>query len=356
MKQMRVAVVGAGGIAQRNASETARSGAAVIAGVYDVNARAARELARSLGGTRVFSSYREALESADVEAVLLSTPHHVHKSMTIEAAAAGKHVMVEKPIATTTEDAEEMIHRCRQAGVALTVNYSFRYLPKVRRAREIVESGALGEIAGVQVVSHQFKDPGYWMGGRSNSPDDWRSSRAKCGGGFLIMNVCHTIDYLYYITGLRGTRVYSEYATVASPGDVEDVVSVTCRWGERAVGSISASSVMRGADVSEERIWGTKGTLVLDTGGLSFYSTRPAGGKKPGRLHREAKFPEVSWTAEWVRRFVADVRAGRDPEISGRAGWENVAFITAAYGSLEAGRPLDVPSYSASVETPELVS
>jgi predicted dehydrogenase len=249
-------------------------------------------------------------------------------------------------MATTLTDAEEMIAAARKAGVALTVNYSFRYLPKVQKARQLVAEGAIGEVTGVQVLAHQFKDPGYWMGARSNSPDDWRASREKCGGGFLIMNVCHTIDYLYYITGQRGTRVYSEYATLASPGDVEDIVSVTCRWGDRAVGTISASSIMRSGDTAEERIWGTKGTLVLSSEGLTMYSARAVDGKKPGRQHRYTRFPDVSWTAEWVRRFATAVRKGDEPEISFREGWENLAFIETAYRSLGEGRALAVPAYS----------
>jgi predicted dehydrogenase len=346
MTPLRIAVVGAGGIAQRNATEAKASGAAVITGVYDVNLKAARDLAAKLGAP-VLASYDDALNSRDVDAVLLSTPHHLHKAQTIAAAAAGKHVLVEKPMATTLADANEMIAACQRAGVALTVNYSFRYLAKIQKARELVQAGVLGDLTGIQVVSHQFKDPGYWMGARSTSPDDWRASREKCGGGFLIMNVCHTIDYLYYITGVRGTRVYSEYATMGSPGDVEDIISVSCRWGETAVGTISASSIMRGSDVSEERIWGTKGTLILDGAGLAFYSTRPIDGRRPGTLHRYTKFNGVSWTAEWVRRFAAAVNEGREPEISFQAGWENLAFIETAYQSLDAKTPLDIPEFSA---------
>lgn len=344
MEQLRIAVIGAGAIAQRNANEAAKSGAATVVGVFDVNTKVARQMADALKAS-VYGTYEDALNDQRVEAVLMSTPHHVHKAMTLQAAAAGKHVMVEKPIATNIADADEMIASCKKAGVALTVNYSFRYLPKVQKARQLVADGALGDIMGVQIIAHQFKDPGYWMGARSNSPDDWRSSREKCGGGFLIMNVCHTLDYLYYITGMTGTRVYSEYATATSPGDVEDIVSVTGRWGDKAIGSISASSIMRGGDSSEERIWGTKGTIVMDASGLSLYSTRPIDGKKPGQVHQYRKFPETSWTAEWVRRFTAAVRENREPEISGRAAWENLAFIESAYKSLDAGRPIDVPVF-----------
>ena len=344
MNPMRIAIVGAGAIAQRNAQEAAQSGAATIAGVYDINVKVARDMARQLG-TSLFSSYEAVLESRSVDAVLLSTPHHVHRSMTVDAASMGKHVLVEKPLATTLPDAEAMIEACRKAGVGLTVNYSFRYLSRIRKARQLVEEGALGDITGVQVIAHQFKDRGYWLGARSNSPDDWRASREKCGGGFLIMTVCHNVDYLYYITGLKGTRVYSEWATLASPGNVEDIISISSRWGDRAIGSLSASSIMRGADCSEERIWGTNGTIVLEGDSLSFWSTRPIDGKRPGKMHKSKNLPKVNWTGEWIREFVAAVREGREPAVSGREGWENLAFILSAYRSMEIGKPIDVPAY-----------
>jgi predicted dehydrogenase len=356
MQPLRIAIVGAGAIAQRNATEAAQSGAATVAGVFDVNTKVARDMARKLG-TTVFTSYEEVLASRSVDAVLMSTPHHVHRGMTIDAAAAGKHVLIEKPLATTLEDAEAMIEACRRAGVGLTVNYSFRYLPMIQKARQLVEAGALGEITGVQLIAHQFKDRGYWMGARSNSPDDWRSSREKCGGGFLIMTVCHNIDYLYFITGLKATRVYSEWATLASPGDVEDIISVSSRWGDKAVGSLSASSIMRGADQNEERIWGTNGTIIIGREGLSCYSTRPIDGKRPGQLHTYKNFPTVSWTGEWIREFVSAVREGREPAVGSREGWENLAFILSAYRSMEIGAPVDVPTYSAAVApVAELVS
>src|SRR5688572_32384381 len=95
MQRLRIAVIGAGAIAQRNAAEAAQSGAATIAGVFDVNTKVARDMARKLG-TTVFSSYEDVLASRSVEAVLMSTPHHVHRSMTVDAAAAGKHVLIEK--------------------------------------------------------------------------------------------------------------------------------------------------------------------------------------------------------------------------------------------------------------------
>jgi predicted dehydrogenase len=77
------------------------------------------------------------------------------------------------------------------------------------------------------------------------------------------------------------------------------------------------------------------------------YSTRPVDGKKPGRSHRYTKFADVSWTAEWVRRFVDAVNTDREPDISSRAGWENLAFIDSAYRSLEQRTPIEVPEFKA---------
>jgi predicted dehydrogenase len=342
IEPMRMAAIGAGGIAQRNATEAAQSGTASVVGVFDVNKKAARDLAAKLNA-KTFASYEEVLASSEVEAVLLSTPHDLHCEQTLAAAAAHKHVLVEKPLATTIADAEKMIAACKAAGVGLAVNYSFRYLPKIQKARQLVAEGALGDITGIQVIAHQFKDLGYWMGARSTSPDDWRSLKRRSGGGFLIMNVCHTIDYLYFITGLKGTRVYAEYANLSSPGDVEDIISLSCRWGDRAIGSLSASSILRGADVAEERIWGTHGTMVLNEAGISLYSTRPINGKRPGRMNSYDKFPQVSWTAEWVRDFVKAVREGTTPPVSSREGWENLAFIESAYASMNTGAPIAIP-------------
>ncbi|MBM0106230.1 Gfo/Idh/MocA family oxidoreductase [Steroidobacter sp. S1-65] len=345
MEPLRIGIAGAGAIAQRNAREAATSGAAKIVGVFDVNQKVARDMASALKAP-FFSTYEDLLRSQEVEAVLLSTPHHLHRPQTVQAANAGKHVLVEKPMANNLEEAEEMIRACRENGVKLTVNYSFRYLPKIRKAKELIDAGLLGTITGIQIISHQFKDPGYWTGARSNSPDNWRASREKCGGGYLIMNVCHIIDYIYFLTGLKASRIYSEYGTLGSPAEVEDIISISYRLDNGAIGSISASSIMRGTEQSEERIWGTNGSLILNGEGISFYSTRPIDGKRPGQLYTLKKFPEFSWTAEWVRQFAAAVRkADGQPEVSSREGWENLAFIRSAYASLERGAPLEIPKF-----------
>lgn len=342
MKPLSIGIVGAGAIAQRNAREAVASGVASLGGVFDVNHKVAREMAGTLSAP-FFPTAEAMLENPGIDTVLISVPHHLHRPLGVQAAEAGKHVMMEKPVANNLEEADAIVEACNRNGVGLTVNYSFRFLPKIQMARQLVQAGALGDVTGVQILQHQYKDPGYWTGARSNSPDDWRGSREKCGGGFLIMTTCHIIDYVHFITGLRTARVYSEYGTLGSPAEVEDIISIAYKLENGAVGSLCASSIMRGVDQNEERISGTKGTMVLDESGITLFSTRPVEGRKPGKVHRIKKFPEISWTAEWVRDFAASIDEGRDPAVSGTDAWENLAFITSAYRSMEEGGPIQVP-------------
>lgn len=344
MNKLGIAVIGAGAIAQRNAREAVRTGLVRIAGVYDPNKKVAAQMAREMSAA-AYACYEQALESREVEAVLVSTPHFLHREQAVRAAAFGKHILMEKPLATNLEEAQDIISACAANGVSLTVNYSFRYLPKIQMARELVRAGVLGDITGIQILSHQFKDPGYWFGARSNSPDDWRASKEKSGGGLLIMSACHAIDYVYFITGLKSSRVYSEYGTLNSPAEVEDIIGIACRFNNGALGVLNASSIMRGFEQSEERIWGTKGTIVLNAEGLSVYSTRGNENIKPGRVHAWKKFPEANWTADWISGFVRSVREGSPPDIGAGDAWENLAFIISSYQSLIEKRPVDVPLY-----------
>jgi hypothetical protein len=103
---------------------------------------------------------------------------------------------------------------------------------------------------------------------------------------------------------------------------------------------------MRGPDQIEERIWGTHGTLILRPDGLSFYSTRPIDGRRPGKVYTISRFSNLNCTAEWVHRFVLAVREGREPEISAKEGWENLAFISTIGQSLEKGKSLAVPRFT----------
>jgi predicted dehydrogenase len=344
VEPIRIAIVGLGSIGQQHAREAAKAKLVEVAAVFDTNQKVSRQLGASLGAAS-YASYDALLDRADIDAVLLSVPNYLHRDLALQAAAHGKHVLLEKPLAITMQEANDIVSGCRRYGTALSVNFSFRYLPRVRIAKRLIDEGALGEIAGVQALAYSYRERGYWQGARSVSADDWRTSKEKAGAGFFFMNLCHVIDYVSYMTGLRASRVYCEHATLGSPTEVDDSVSITCRFENGSIGTISGSCIRRGSNQAEERIWGSHGTLTIDDDAIRVHSARAVDGRRPGKTHKISISPKAGWIEEWLNEFATAVREGRSPDISGRDGWENLAFITTAQRSMEEGRSLPVPVY-----------
>jgi 2-desacetyl-2-hydroxyethyl bacteriochlorophyllide A dehydrogenase len=344
-RKLRIGVVGGGDIGIRNAESVRRTRTAEIACVFDINRKVRRQMAErfSVPGT---DSFQEMLSRGDVDAVLLSVPHHLHALMGIAAAEAGKHVLVEKPLGVDLNSSGELLEACRREKVRLSVNFSFRYKPVIQLARDFTAGGMIGELAGIQINHLIAKGASYWAEGYSGrSSDDWRGLKKKAGGGILIMGVCHTIDYLRFITGLEVQAAFGRYGTFASPVEVEDTITATLKYSNGATGSLTASTCWKGNPLREDRLWGTEGQLTLYPDHLEFWSSRRWGKKWPaGRLHRIRRFPNVDYTAEWIERFAGAVLANGPHEITGEDGWINNAVLEAIYSSQEARRFLEVPS------------
>ena len=120
---------------------------------------------------------RPHMQDVMVDAVVVSTPHHLHAEITLQAARAGKHVICEKPLAVSLEQADEMIRACKQAGVLLAVREMGRYSPIVSRARELVSQGLIGKVFGVEIRYLVHKPHDYYSAGpNALVKSDWRRS------------------------------------------------------------------------------------------------------------------------------------------------------------------------------------
>ena len=345
---LKIGIVGLGSIGQEHARQAVRASGVAVTALFDTNQTVSNQLAASLSATS-YASY-DALLDSDVEAVLLAVPNYLHRDLAVQAAARGKHVLLEKPLAITLEEGHDIIAACRRHRVSLSLNFSFRYLARIQTAKRLIDAGAIGELAGLQALVYSFRERGYWQGARSVSADDWRTSKAKAGAGFFFMNLCHVIDYLYFLTGMRATRVYCEHGTLGSPTEVDDSVSLSCRFENGAIGSISGSSIRRGANQAEDRLWGSHGTLTIDDEAIRVHSTRIVEGRRPGKTHAITKLPMAGWIERWLSDFAVATREGREPEITGRDGWDNLAFIATALRSMEERRSLDIPVYPGNLD------
>ncbi len=298
------------------------------------------------------TSLDDVLKNPEVDAVVISTPHDLHVPLGIRAAQTGKHVIVEKPMATTLDDADDLIAACQEAGVKLSSKEGgVRYQPATARAKRLLDAGVIGDVMATQVFGAANKPESYWSGGYSGRVrTTWRRSKAESGGGILIMNYIYDIYRLRYITGLEVARVFAEYDTYRTPVEVEDFIAVTLRYTNGAIGTFMASSCapgaaksgIRGTRAAGNRIFGTAGQIVFEDGDLLVYTEIGGDGLESGswnQLSFSQDFGDDTYVT-YFERFAEAVLEDRQPDIPGEEGRRNLEIFLAAYHSGETHEPV----------------
>ncbi|MCW4460024.1 Gfo/Idh/MocA family protein [Microbacterium sp. MPKO10] len=201
---MRIGLIGAGAVADFHISAAQALEGVEIGAVCDLDETAASRAADAAGGVPVYADYRDMHASGLVDAIVVNTPHALHLPMVTDAAAAGLHVLVEKPMATSLADCDAMVRACQEAGVALTVGHIQHFMPDKRAARELIDSGELGDV----VMVRDYRSTDYRPGSRS----DWFFSKQMAGGGALINIGGHCLDRCLWFGGGRATEVFASTA------------------------------------------------------------------------------------------------------------------------------------------------
>jgi predicted dehydrogenase len=340
--QVRFGMIGCGEIAVLNAEALALAPNTSVTACHDLVPELAADLAGRLGAA-CSSSVDALLERNDVDAVLLSVPHHLHAPLAIRAAQAGKDVVVEKPPANDFDAAVRMVQAATAAGVTLSICFPQRYEPAATIARRHIE--AIGEPSGVEVRWFADKPPSYMYNGfTGRSPSDWRMWREQAGGGVLLMNLSHDLELVRHLLGLEVEEVTAVTAGLEGNGDVEDHVTVGVRYENSAVGCFTASAAVRGLREESLRIWGRDGHL--DVKPTPRVYTLRAGLRlpmeRPVRLRPRASKPA---RARYFSQFAGAVAEGRPPDITGKDGLAVQALLAAAYRAADTGcaaRPADL--------------
>jgi predicted dehydrogenase len=230
-----------------------------------------------------------------------------------------------------------------------------RYHPAAVKAKQLIDRGAIGEVMATQVFGASNKPESYWTGGYSGRVEtEWRKRRAQAGGGILIMNYVYDIYRLRYLTGLEVTRVFAEYDNYRTPQvEVEDFITLTLRYTNGALGTLTASSCAPGADksgirgtkASGNRFYGTEGQIVFDRGSLLVYSEHDVDGLTGGEWTTIEFSPEEARRAYVVyfERFAEAVAAGDPVDIPGEEGRADLEVMLAAYKSGETHQVVELP-------------
>jgi predicted dehydrogenase len=317
---VRWGLIGCGDIAAKRVAAALRdtSGSSLVT-VARAKAELAPEFAQRHGARRWHADWRDVLGDGEVDAVYLATPVRVHAEQAVAAAEAGKHVLCEKPMASSVAECERMIAAARRHGVRLGVAYYRHHYPMVARLRELLASGEIGRpvLAQVQVFEPFDAAPG--------EARSWLLRKADAGGGPMMDFGCHRIEVLLHLLG-PVARVTGFPANVRfHDRDVEDTCVAHMRFasGAEAVLTVTHAAAER-RDTFE--LYGSEGSAhvpVLNDGLLRIVSARGP------REERHPPHPNLHQPL--VEDFVAAVLARREPAVTGEIGLEVSRVLEAIY-------------------------
>ncbi len=201
--------------------------------VVDLNEELANEMAAEFN-CKATSDWKEAM--ADVDAISFATPHHLHYPMALEAMKAGKHVLMEKPLANTEEECLELIKVAEENNVVLMLAYIVRFWPASKKLQEIIESEKYGKPFNVQCWVEGFLPP---------RPDEWFAKKDKLGGGVLFSHGCHYVDLMIAFMGkpVRATGLGTRNGTEWMEG--EGTSHAIMEFESGAIGEITSSWGMK---------------------------------------------------------------------------------------------------------------
>lgn len=297
---------------------------AIFQGIYDEVASRGRAAALRLG-VPYYESLDRFLE--DCDAVVVATTNRDHYRFALACAAAGDHVLCEKPLATRVEDAEEMIRRCREANVRLMTAFPMRFNVPVLTALSAVRNGDVGEVLAI-TGSNNGQMPGGWF-----------SSPELAGGGAAMDHVVHLADLMHWFTGSVPNEVYAEMDTLLHEGiEVEDVAIILLRFPDGMVGSIDASWSRPEAYPTwgglRFRVVGSKGVIDVDA-----FSQNLAVYRNQQRLPAWRTWGSDADRA-MLQGFVQAIQGGQEVPVTGEDGLAALRVVQAAYASARRGEPV----------------
>ena len=207
-------------------------------------------------GVTPFPTIDDPLSHPDVDAVVIATPHPSHREITLRAAAAGKHVLVEKPMSVTPSEADDMIQACDSGGVKLGLLYNNRFRPEPLKMRELIDSGTIGRIYRVNMSSAMIRSQGYY------NRLDWRGTWADEGGGALINQGIHAIDMMQWSGGMPES-VFGMLSTLRHDVEVEDFATAVMSFEGGGQGSFHCNT-SQAPNHQRLELWGERGAIVMD--------------------------------------------------------------------------------------------
>jgi UDP-N-acetyl-2-amino-2-deoxyglucuronate dehydrogenase len=351
MKKLKVAIIGCGRISYKHVEAITQNRAEIeltaVCDVVEANAISKKdEYIKTLGedvNVEVYIDYKEMLEKADIDIVAIATESGYHPEIAIDCMNSGKHVIVEKPMALSTKDADRMIECARKNNVKLCVSHQNRFNEPIQKLRTAVEENRFGKLVNGTARILWNRNMGYYQ----QAP--WRGTWELDGG--TLMNQCiHNIDLLQWMMGGEIDTVYAQCGTFLRDIEGEDFGAIIIKFKNGAIGIIEGSACVYPKNLEETlSIFGETGTVSI--GGLAVNSieTWKFGDNKDSEaeiLKQQQGDPDSVYGFGHTPLFkdmIDAINMDREPLINGEEGKKGMSIILAAYKSTLTGLPVKFP-------------
>lgn len=317
---VRFGIIGCGIIADIHAQGILNTEEAELAAVFDTKRESAVKLTETYGGD-ICDTVEELLAREDVEVVCICTPSGMHAEQTAMVARAGKHVLVEKPMAIRLDDVERMIEVCAENGVLLATVFPRRMSPQARYARQVIQEGRLGKLSLCSAYVMLFRDQAYY------DSAGWRGTWAMDGGGAMMNQGIHTVDMLQWLVGPVASLSAKAKAVLRNI-EVEDTVIAALEFESGALGVLEITTTACDGKGQRLVIHGEKGVLVIEEDTIVSLEI-------DGQQVQLPEFKPFKVIPDGHRLQIRDmalaVREGREPVITGKDGRHSLEIILGTY-------------------------
>jgi len=338
MEALKIGLVGAGDVVQAAHMPSFSGNPAVrVVAAADPDEKSAKSLAERYRIGRVVEDYHELLDGPAISAVDVCVPHYLHHQVVMDSLNAGKHVICEKPIAMTLEEADRMIEAAHEMGLWLLIVLNQRFLPIHRRVKEFLSDGRLGMpflvnacIAGDVLL--QMNDASHWKG-------TWD----RAGGGAFFDTGTHLVDLMHYWFGEPTAVTATLKRLVAKPENkADDNAAVTLEYDNGLVANLVVSYTVENEPWSEKKfIYGTGGDVsIISEAAVPMFFMEDG----------SPMMVDVDHNAEWwdwsidraLRHFVDCIRQGAEPQVTAEDARAALKTVLAAYQSAREGRRVEI--------------
>lgn len=333
-KIFKFGIIGCGGIAEIHAKAIEAMEDAALGAVFS----AIPEQMHAFADTHNCGCYDSAealLADPDIDVINICVPSGLHAQFAVMAAKAGKHVVLEKPMAITEEQLDEVVRAAEENHVKVTVIAQLRFGDSVRKIKEAIDTGLLGKIYTADCRMRYYRSEEYYRAGGG-----WRGTWDMDGGGALMNQGIHGIDLIQYLMG--GIKsVYADCRTLARPIQTEDTAYMMVEYDNGALGMIQGSTICDPGEPRTMTISGEKGTIVLQEDTIVQWDvagqTGETGMTALGAFSNPLDIPYAYHQLQFSD-LLAAVREDRTPAIDVYEGRKAVDIILAAYRSGKTGQ------------------